>query len=84
MHLSLDSRSSLCTLWLSSCLKEDVMEKKIATTDPKGEKRSLLHRIKCWFTKESSCGGAEKAKPSGDASSESKDAKICSNGEIRL
>jgi hypothetical protein len=60
------------------------MEKKIATTDSKGRKKSIFAKIKCWFTKEeSTCGGGPK-KPSGGASSESKDAKVCSNGEIRL
>jgi hypothetical protein len=60
------------------------MEKKISTTDFKSQKKSIFARIKCWFTKEApTCGGAPK-KPSGDASAESKDAKICSDGEIRL
>lgn len=61
------------------------MEKKISATDSKSQKKSIFARIKCWFTKEesSTCGGGPK-KPSGDASSESKDAKVCSDGEIRL
>jgi hypothetical protein len=64
--------------------KEGAMEKKSATTDSKSQKKSIFARIKCWFTKEeATCGGAAK-KPSGEASSESKNAKICSNGEIRL
>ncbi len=64
--------------------KGDAMEKKITTTDSKGQKKSIFARMKCWFTKEEpTCGGVAK-KPSGDASSESKDAKICSDGEIRL
>lgn len=57
------------------------MEEKIATTD---SKKSIFARIKCWFTKEeTSCGGGAE-KPPGDASAESKDPKICSNGEMRL
>ena len=60
------------------------MEKKIATTVSKIQKKSIFARIKCWFAPEAVvCGGAPK-KPSGDASSESKDGKVCSNGEIRL
>ena len=59
------------------------MEKQTSAVDLKGGK-SILERIKCWFSRESpSCGGAP-VKPSQDASSESKDAKVCSNGEIRL
>ena len=56
------------------------MEEKIAITD---SKKSIFARIKCWFTKETTCGGAAE-KPSGDASAESKDPKICSDGEMRL
>jgi hypothetical protein len=49
------------------------------------QKQSLFARIKCWFTGESksACGGGT-VKPSGDASEESKDPKVCSNGEIRF
>lgn len=58
------------------------MEQKISTADPKKKKKSWFSKIACWFTKsEAACGGAVK-KPA-DAS-ESKDGKICSNGEIRL
>jgi hypothetical protein len=57
------------------------MEEKIVTTD---SKKSIFARIKCWFTeKETTCGGAAE-KPSGDAPVESKDPKICSDGEMRL
>jgi hypothetical protein len=57
------------------------MEEKIATTD---SKKSIFARINCWFTKEETtcAGGAEKL--SGDASAESNDPKICSDGEMRL
>jgi hypothetical protein len=64
--------------------KEGAMEQKISTTDSGKQKKSIFARIKCWFTpEESTCGGGP-AKPSGDASKESKDGKVCSNGEIRL
>ncbi len=60
------------------------MEKKTATRNPQSGKKSLFAKIKCWFTKEEpTCGGGPK-KPSGGASSESKDGKVCSNGEIRF
>ena len=60
------------------------MGKKISKADSRSRKKSIIARIKCWFTHEdASCGGAPK-KPSGEASSESKDGKVCSNGEIRL
>ncbi len=60
------------------------MEKNNSATDSKSQKKSIFARIKCWFTKEeSTCGGGPK-KPSGGSSSDSKDAKICSDGEIRL
>ncbi len=60
------------------------MAKKVSKADLKSQKKSIFARIKCWFAPEKAvCGGAPK-KPSGEASSESKDAKICSNGEIRL
>lgn len=60
------------------------MAKQVSKADSKSVKKSIFARIKCWFAPEAAvCGGAPK-KPSGDASSESKDAKICSNGEIRL
>jgi hypothetical protein len=61
------------------------MEKNISGADSNSEKKSIFSRIKCWFTKESdsTCGGAP-VKPAGDASKESKDGKVCSNGEIRL
>lgn len=60
------------------------MEQKPATTEAGQQKKSLFARIKCWFTREEpTCGGGP-AKPSGDASKESKDGKVCSDGEIRL
>jgi hypothetical protein len=60
------------------------MEQKAATTEAGQQKKSIFARIKCWFAKEEpTCGGGQ-AKPSGDASKESKDGKICSDGEIRL
>ncbi len=61
------------------------MEKNISSAEPNSQKQSIFVRIKCWFTKgsNSSCGGAP-VKSSGDASAESKDPKVCSNGEIRL
>lgn len=48
-------------------------------------KQSLFERIKCWFTGESksACGGGP-VKPSDKPSDESKDPKVCSNGEIRF
>jgi hypothetical protein len=60
------------------------MEQKVATTDAEKPKKSIFAKIKCWFTKdEPTCGGGP-AKPSGDTSKESKDGKVCSDGEIRL
>jgi len=61
------------------------MEKNISAGDSNAQKKSIFARIKCWFTGESNstCGGAP-AKPAGDASAESKDGKVCSNGEMRL
>ena len=61
------------------------MAKNITAADSNVQKKSIFARIKCWFTKESdsTCGGAP-VKPAGDASAESKDGKVCSNGEMRL
>jgi len=61
------------------------MEKNSSSAGSTGQKQSIFTRIKCWFTGESksTCGGGP-AKTPGDASGESKDPKVCSNGEIRL
>jgi hypothetical protein len=59
------------------------MEQKSSTTDTAVKKKSIFSLIKCWFSKEEPVCGGGPEKAAKDAS-ESKDGKVCSNGEIRL
>lgn len=60
------------------------MKRKLPTTNAGAKRKSLFSLIACWFSKEEPVCGGGAVKPSEDASSESKDGKVCSNGEIRL